>query len=228
MRGAVLALALAVVGCGAFRPTPPAVLDQVEVYTVEQFATDRTAYEAALLSRDIETAVFYRNRMLWAIVSDVNRSYFNFRTEFSVARAGAKTAAQITTLAMSTAATVMGGSAVLSAAVTAIQGTQLAVDQNLFEQQTNETLLTTLDALREEQLATINRKLLIAPPQYGFQEAFDDALRLYNAGTIASGLQRMSQTAAQQRESAQSANSAAMQARIIDQLGRPMIAPTRR
>src|SRR5262249_28720466 len=96
----------------------------------------------------------------------------------------------------------------------ALQGTQLAVEKNFFREKTTETLFTTMDALRAEQMALIQKKLQLAPPLYGFEEAFNDALLLFNAGTVISALERMAAQAGRNNIDAKDENEEATNARV--------------
>ena len=200
--------------CGGFlSPKPPEVLVQ-EAYSKADYDSDRTAYAAAVDAGDIAKATRLRDGMLWSTIRDVNRVYFAFRSQFLEGRDWANTTMDVAKLGMSAAATVLGGSAALSAAVTALEGTSLSIDKNFFREKTTEALFTTMDALRNEQLALIQTKLIQPPPGYGFEEAFNDAVVLFNAGTVLSALERIAADAGKQAIEAKKSNADATVARV--------------
>jgi len=168
-------------------------------YSWQQFETDRSAYQGAFLQGNVNIATYYRNKMLWSVINDVDYSYYTFRTDFFRSRASITTFSDMAKLGMSAAATVLGGSAVLSGAVTALEGSQLSVDKNFLEQKASESIFTTMDALRQEQMAQIQGKLLMPPPSYSFEEAYNDALALFKAGCVPSALQRIAAEAGRQQ-----------------------------
>ena len=196
-------------GCGLVTPKPPPTVGSSRAtYSQKSFEDDQKAYALnvqAGTQDGIRLATFYRDRMLWSVVSDVDFAYSTFRNDFHGSRAGMKTAADVAKLGMAAASTVLGGSAALSAAITALQGSQLSVEKNFLEEQTTEALLTTMDALRQEQKANIQLKLKLPPPSYSFEEAFDDALALFTAGTVPSALQRIASQAGKQNADAEKA-----------------------
>jgi hypothetical protein len=186
-------------------------------YTWNHYEADRQAYEMAFLSTDskrIETATYYRNKMLWSVINDVDYCYYMFRTDFYESRGSIKTFSDMAKLGMSAAATVLGGSAVLSAAVTALEGSQLSVDKNFLEQKATESIFTTMDTLRLERMSQIQQKLLMSPPSYMFEEAYSDALALFNAGNVPSALQRIAAEAGRQQIQAKTINEESTNLRI--------------
>jgi hypothetical protein len=213
--------ALVLTGCSSLMaPRVPNLLADRAYYTPyawKQFTDDRGAYESALLGEgisSIKVATYYRNKMLWSVINDVDYSYYTFRTDFFQSRAAFKTFSDMAKLGMSAAATVLGGSAVLSGAVTALEGSQLSADKNFLEQKATESIFTTMDALRLEQMTRIQQKLLMPPPSYSFEEAYSDALALFNAGCVPSALQRIAAEAGRQQLDAKRDENNATKARI--------------
>jgi hypothetical protein len=153
--------------------------------------------------------------MLWSVINDVDYCYYQFRTDFFKSRGSITTFSDMAKLGMSAAATVLGGSAVLSGAVTALEGSQLSVDKNFLEQKATESIFTTMDTLRSEQMTLIQKKLLMPPPSYSFEEAYSDALALFNAGCVPSALQRITSEAGRQQIQAKSANEEATGLRVL-------------
>src|SRR5271156_1415045 len=78
-----LLVLIMVAGCGTIAPIPPPALNNHVVYTVAQWDADRATYQTAVLGNDIPAATFYRNRMLWAVVADIDDSYYTFRSRFA-------------------------------------------------------------------------------------------------------------------------------------------------
>jgi hypothetical protein len=208
-------------GCSTLiAPKIPKLLSDKESYAPyswKEFRDDRSAYETALLKQDataVNMATYYRNKMLWSVIIDIDYSYYTFRTDFAASRASIATFSDMAKLGMSAAATVLGGSSVLSAAVTALEGSQLSVDKNFLEQKATENIFTTMDTLREERKTQIEKKLLMLPPSYSFEEAYSDALALFNAGCVPSALQRLAAEAGQQQMQAKLAHEDATELRV--------------
>jgi len=209
MRRIAAALALlALAGCGMIAPQPPPTIDDHAPYSIAQWNADQLAYETALAADNTVGATFYRDRMLWALIADVDESYYTYRNRFSGSIAIRHIAGDVAKLGMTAAATVLGGSAALSAATVALQGTELAIDQATLNAQTTQTIFLTNDALRTEQLTAIEAHLQSPPPYYGFEEAYRDALAFYAAGTLTSALERIQQDAAAAQRAAVAAQQA--------------------
>ena len=213
--------ALLLTGCSSLiAPKVPALMADRATknpYSWHQYEDDRSKYEIAFLGvepRKIDDATYFRNKMLWSVINDVDYCYYQFRTDFFKDRASITTFADMSKLGMSAAATVLGGSAVLSGAVTALEGSQLSVDKNFLEQKATESIFTTMDALRQERMAQIQQKLIMPPPAYTFEEAYSDALSLFNAGSVPSALQRIAAEAGRQQLQAKANNDDATKNRV--------------
>ena len=205
----------AVSGCGTMGAPPvPDVFKVEDAYSKGQYLVDRARYAGALDGGDVSGARRVRDEMLQRTIGDVDRAYFKFRNEFHEGREITNTIMDMAKLGMSAAATVLGGHAALSAAVTALEGTSLSVEKNFFREKTTEVLFTTMDGLRDNQKGIIQRKRVLSPPDYGFDEAFNDAVLLYNAGTVVSALQKMAAEAGKQATEGKTQNEEATKALI--------------
>lgn len=209
-------------GCSSLiAPRPPKLLAEeadYQAYSRKQYDSDRIAYENAILAQApdyVIKATYYRNKMLWSLINDIDQSYYEFRTAFFRNRATISTFSDMAKLGMSAASTVLGGSAVLSAAVTALEGSQLSIEKNFLEQKATESIFTTMDALRSERMAEIETKLMMPPPSYSFEEAYNDALALFSAGSVPSALQRIAAEAGKQKLDAKAKADAATETRVL-------------
>jgi len=206
--------------CSLLSPAPPKLLEDKgnsHPYTWEEFNGDRARYADGVKKGDAEgirLAKIHRDHMLFSVIADIDWLYDTFRTNFHGARAIGKTAGDVAKLGLSAASTVLGGSAVLSGAVTALEGAQLSFEKNFLEEKTTAILLTTMDALRAERKADIQRKLAMAPPDYSFDEAYIDALALFNAGTVPSALERIGAESGKEQRDAQKEEKEALRLRV--------------
>jgi len=206
LQASILVSCLVASGCALLRPETPELFSDKRAYSWEDFKEDRACYVDGVMKGDeagIRQATIAREHRLWSLIGDVDWVYDTFRTNFHGLRAVGKTAADVAKLGLAAASTVLGGSAVLSAAVVALEGSQLSVEKNFLEERTTAILLTTMDALRTERKADIQRKLAMPPPAYSFEEAYTDALALFDAGTIPSALERIAAEAGKEQRDAQ-------------------------
>ncbi len=219
----VLVIVTCITG-GCVSPPKPLILeeraDPENAYSNADFEADKKQFHTLIESgpEAEELAKFYRNEMFWAIVNDIDYAYFVFREDFHLNRASMDTIADVAQLGMSTAATALGGSVILSAAITAVKGAQLSVDKNFLREKTTESIFTMMDALRQQKLASVQRKLLLKPTAYGFQETYNDALEYYNAGTVMSALQGISAQAGSMKVEADEKRELATAARVWAEL----------
>ncbi|MHC1728949.1 MAG: hypothetical protein AB9866_23615 [Syntrophobacteraceae bacterium] len=167
------------------------------------------------MSLQIDKATAVRNNMLWSIINDIDYHYYTFKADFYGRRATVKTVGDLAQLGMSSAATALGGSVILSAAVTALKGAEVSVDKNYFREATTEAIFIKSDALRSMQMIQIQQKLMIQAPAYAFEEAYRDTLGLFSAGTVPTAIQGIAADAGKQKVEAQQGVTKAVEQRVL-------------
>ena len=185
------------------------------VYDSATYQTDVAGFEGAMARGDLVLAKSIRSKVVWSTINDVDYSYFVFRREFYLHREQFETFADMAKLGMTSAATALGGSVVLDAAVTALQGSQLAVDKNFFRDKATEAIFTTMDALRASRMALIQQKLMLEPQDYGVYEAYNDAIALFNAGTVPTAMQEITAQAGTAKSTAEKNAESATTNRVL-------------
>ncbi len=193
------------------RPGIPSVLvdpppaDQTNgTYTLETFNADFKNYSDAAKSptpteADKAAATFYRNKMVYGLIAEIDYVYHNYETTLFMDQGSFKVAGDVLQLGLSTASTITNGArakTVLSAALTGVSGVNLSIDKNFFRQQTVQALMSSMQAARDEIKTTILKRLGEDASKYPFQAARSDLTAYFFAGTLPTALQKLHQTAA--------------------------------
>lgn len=189
-------------------------------YSLKQFAEDKSRYDAAALAAtqvvearlkegrqltDIErraayaSASFYRDVMINRIRADIRDHSGTFEETLRQNIAEWATSADFVELGLAAATTITGGESaktVLAAILTAIKGARLSVDKNFFRERTTEAIISALRSTRLAQDAAIMGKMSdLGADKYTFEEAWNDLVDLYYAGTLTSGFQTLAEEA---------------------------------
>ncbi len=189
-------------------------------YSLTQFEADKKRYDAAALAAtqvlesrlkegtqptDIErkaayaSASFYRDVMINRIRADIRDHSGTFEETLRQNIAEWATSADFVELGLAAATTITGGESaktVLAAILTAIKGARLSVDKNFFRERTTEAIISALRSTRLAQDAAIVGKMSdLGADKYTFEEAWNDLVDLYYAGTLTSGFQTLAEEA---------------------------------
>ncbi|MBL8963807.1 MAG: hypothetical protein KF787_04315 [Phycisphaeraceae bacterium] len=219
-------------GCGesSLRPAKPAVMvisdgegSPLTPYTAAQLRSDLEQYRAAMdrigdgdAAR--RQARECRDMMISRIRADIRWNSGEFEEHLRERMAGWETGADLAELSLSLATTVTGGEGsktVLAAILTAVKGARISVDKNYFREKTSEALIAMLRASRIEKDTLIVRKMTaLDAHEYTFEEAWNDLIDLYYAGTLTSALQRLADHAGAKSEEAQAGSKRAEGDRI--------------
>jgi hypothetical protein len=111
----------------------------------------------------------------------------------------------LTTLGVSAASAIATPAAILGATATGIQGAHAAYDRDAMNQQTINSILLKMDALRQEKLAEIYKSQQLPDAQYSLVQGLIDVQLYVNAGTVHAALAAISQDAATQHQHASDA-----------------------
>ncbi|MCC7388456.1 MAG: hypothetical protein IT431_06770 [Phycisphaerales bacterium] len=168
-------------------------------YLVGQFDADLVRYRAAVDGADFATARRLRDMMINRIRADIRLNSGEFEDQLRHDMARWATGADVTELGLALATTVVGGEqtkTVLGAILTAVKGSRISIDKNYFREKSSEALIAMLRASRVEQDNQIVGKMSSLDVMgYPFEEAWNDLVDLYYAGTLTSALQRLSEKA---------------------------------
>ena len=138
---------------------PPALgAPSITVYKASDFTADLASYRAAIVANDLARARALRNQMAYRVMVDIEADYSRFEMSLTTQRAGFETGADTVQLGISAAATLVGASDVkemLTASLTAFQGTRLSLDKNFFREKTTESIISQMRASRKTKQAEL-------------------------------------------------------------------------
>ncbi len=215
---AVAAVAALLAGCKGddTRPDRPAVMADVAAaqsvlrYSLEEYKQDKAVYDEALqatrsapdaaaAAAQYEAATVARDVMINRIRGDIRDHSGEFEDTLRQRIAEWSTGADFVELGLAAATTITGGEqakSVLAAILTAIKGARISVDKNFFRERTSEAIVAALRSTRLTQDAAIVRKMsMLDVRKYTFEEAWNDLIDLYYAGTLASAFQTLAEEA---------------------------------
>lgn len=112
----------------------------------------------------------------------------------------------ITSLGLTAAATITGGSqakTVLAGLATAVTGSKLAVSQNMFAEKATYVLIAQMDAARQEVGTRVRGSMTQPIDKYPLAIAISDLYEYYQAGTLPAALNAVASDAAQTSNVAQ-------------------------
>lgn len=174
--------------------------DREDVFTKYAAAPDKTAY---------------RNKVVSELMLLVDHNYDDFRYRISGGKSVVDTAFDITSLGLTSAATITNGvqaKTVLAGLATAVTGTKLAIDKNVFAETATYVLIAHMDGRRELVRAQLNASLKQSDVTYPLPMAIGDLYRYYQAGTLPEALKESTKQAIQ---TSTQANDAALVATIV-------------
>jgi len=185
---------LANTGCLRVSPKMPKVLATAAPieYSTSAFDADIASYHSAVTAGNLDAAKTIRNQIVFRVMAQIDTAYDKFESELDTHRAGYQTSTDAAQLGLTTAATLVGASAVkdiLSSTATALQGATLSFDKNFFEQKTTTSLVSQMRASRKTLQAQMLLNLSTRDVQsYPLEAAWTDVVNYYYAGTIPSAL----------------------------------------
>ena len=180
---------LATSGCLRVSPKMPKLLATAAPieYSNSAFDADIASYHAALTAGNLDAAKTLRNQIVFRVMAQIDTAYDKFESELDTHRAGYQTSTDAAQLGLTTAATLVGASAVkdiLSSTATALQGATLSFDKNFFEQKTTASLVSQMRASRKTLQAQMLLNLSTRDVQsYPLEAAWTDVVNYYYAGT---------------------------------------------
>jgi hypothetical protein len=197
-RLALTALMLSVVsltGCmSTMGPKMPKELGapSLSSYSQADFKSDVDQYRAAVAAPDLPRALAVRNQIAYHVMANIESEYGSFEMRLTTQRAGFETGADAVQLGISAATTLVGATDVkniLSASLSAFQGTRLSVDKNFFQQKTTESIISQMRTTRKTLQAQLILNLATRDvSSYPLDAVWIDLVDFYYAGTVPSAL----------------------------------------
>lgn len=217
----LLALVLLFTGCPAqsTKPTTPNVIvTRIANYELQKFDADLSAYEAAVNASDWDKAKIIRDASVYRLKRNVDMNYGDFESALFSKRATTNVLFDIAEIAANTGINVSNGARaknILSAALAGFKGGRGSFDENFFQSQSIQTVISKMQASRARVGSRIGQNLgSLGPQVYSLDEALGDVIEYFYAGTLQHGLQELSQQAGADALQAKSEAAAVAQIRV--------------
>jgi hypothetical protein len=195
----ILLCVLLVTGCPN-KPDKPSVLNALITIELSKFQADQSAYDSAYSSGDLDKALRMRNRIVERLRNLIDDNYLDFEGTLAKRRNSENILFDLTELGAAAATTITNGERVktiIAAALTAFKGARKSIDQNVFRERTTEAIVAKMREARAEIGSQISDRLDASVQTYSLEHAYGDLINYFYAGTLQSGLQRLSQDAGQ-------------------------------
>jgi hypothetical protein len=182
-------------------PKMPAAITapEVSVYSAADLGNDIKTYRGFVTAGQLQQALALRNQMAYRVMGDIEAGYSKFEMRLTSQRAGFETGADAVQLGISAAATVVGASDVkdlLTASLTAFQGTRTSFDKNFFQEKTTQSIISQMRASRKTKQALLITGLGSRDvTSYPWEAVWIDLVDFYYAGTVPSALVEIAGTA---------------------------------
>jgi len=198
-------------------------------YSLTEFNEQRGTYSQHVLAamgavndnqraRYYENARMVRDEIINRIRADIRAHSGEFEDTLRQDIANWSTGMDFVELGLSAATTIVGGESaktVLAAILTAVKGGRISVDKNFFRERTSEAIIAALRSSRMTQDTLIVSKMSrLNVREYTLDEAMNDLIDLYYAGTLASGFQALAEQAAVKAQEAEAENARVVNRRV--------------
>lgn len=168
-------------------------------YSMDSYDQDLANYNAAIDGGNLAKARIYRDKIVYAIMADIDYNYGQYKGHVHLGRAGISLAGDVASLGLSAATTVAGGSAlksILGAAGTAVQGSNQAYNNDFFAEKATEVLVTEMDSAHAAaETAIIDNLKTQDVTTYPFGLARVQLIELFYSSTREAGLCLLEQKA---------------------------------
>jgi hypothetical protein len=149
-----------------------------------------------------------RNRLLNEFIYVIDNSYSKFESDFYGARATEDIGGDFLQIGLTGAAALTGAAGtktVLALVATAATGGKASIDNHWFNQQSRYAIVTQMRALRDTQLAEIEKSMAQGCGAYPLENGIRDVQEYYQAGSIVAALQAIASNAGSQATAAKAA-----------------------
>jgi hypothetical protein len=164
-------------------------------YTLKNYTDDVAKYDTPGAD-----TVSIRNRIVYNVAAEIDYAFYDYETKLFLNEGKFHIGADFLQLGLAAGSTVsLGarGKTILGALLTGVTGMNLSIDKNLFRQQTVQAIASSMEANRDRIKTTILKQLSIKDTTaYPLAAARADLIHYFFAGTLSSGLQQVTQTAA--------------------------------
>jgi hypothetical protein len=168
-----------------------------------EFSTLQLKERMAAVSQESDPVkqLAMRDELISELMRFSDHNYTEFKTRSFTQNAALNTGADITSLGLSAAATIVAGPAgqALSAADTGIKGVQSKVSERFFMNQTMILLITTMDSRRAESRTAIYTSMAKPYAKFQIQEAVGLVTEYHNRGNLVDAMAYLQTTMGNQR-----------------------------
>jgi hypothetical protein len=147
-----------------------------------------------------------RDAALRAGFNMIDANYYDFREQLYTRRAVSDLTFDLVNLSLSFAAAISGGEqakTVLASLISAVTGTKLALAQDIYNNKATLAIISQMDALRTQKRADMEGRIGKDLAFYPVTMAIKDLADYYEAGTVASALSTITETASTENKNAQ-------------------------
>ena len=158
-----------------------------------------------------------RNEVLSDLIRLSDYKYEKFKTKLYVVDAGGNTLIDITSIGLTAAATLTGGTAgqVLAGTDTALKGAQGKVAERWLNAKAMRIIQTTMDSMRAEIYTTIATRMTSPYDQFPIEEGYQLVNRYHEAASLPNALARMEATMSQEKSQNEAAATEAARAASV-------------
>jgi hypothetical protein len=224
---AIILSTLVLTGCPKSKPNvPPAIAQRLANYELNRFTNDLNAYDCAAFgfitdteggkggrcpanSKDDAQARQIRDRVIDRLKTNIDANYQDFENQLFTGRAKTNILFDIVDLGSTVAATITNGErakTIISAALTGVKGGRKSIDENVFRERTTQAIISQMQTSRARVETTIlQNKRTKGIDEYSLDEALNDLINYFYAGSLQKGLQDLAQEAGQDAVEAKAA-----------------------
>jgi hypothetical protein len=159
----------------------------------------------ALPTADLERARYFRNKIAYNFMGDIDYVYGKYTGGLFTAKAIEGLAADFESLGLTAASAISLATrtkTILAALATGVAGVNLSADKNFFGQQTFQALTIAMQARRDQTRATITQNLQLSVTDYPLAAVRRDLISYFYAGTLPGALQEIQEEAAKTSDDA--------------------------
>jgi hypothetical protein len=152
--------------------------------------SDQTALAAlidAVNGEPAATQLRRRNDTINKILLNIDNNYSDYKNGLYAGRATFDTFADFVSLALTGATAVTGSAgtkAAFGAAATGVTGAHSSVNKNFFNDASRDALFSVMDAMRADELTSIQNKMTKDYASYSMSDALVDLEKYYSVGTV--------------------------------------------
>jgi hypothetical protein len=220
-----IALIMCISACAVLQGEPKPVMDSdteiKEITTAYYDGNIRKKYNDA---SNAQAKREWRNKVILGRMSAIDIRFNQFMKELFQGEVGKNLAADVATLGMGGAATLIGGGTgqALSAAITGITGAKSTFDKNVYFEKTMPVVIAAMIAERKTIELRIRRGLASNTDTYNLEAGLNDLIRYREAGKIDTAISVLREAAGEQARDASREIGALTASFVEDESGRKL------